>query len=100
MKNQVPPDIPVHGQFIDPNSLQSQEHLNTINDWTKEQKMLINVQKTKAMLFNFTKNLQFTTRLSLENNPIEIINHTKLLGTIIQDDLKWDMNTANIEKKN
>ena len=31
--------------------------------------------------------------------PIEVINSTKLLGTIISSDLKWDLNTASIVKK-
>ena len=66
---------------------------------SKNQKMMINAQKTKAMVFNFTKDYQFATRLSLENSPIEVISHAKLLGTIIQDDLKWDLNTANIVRK-
>jgi len=99
LKNQVPSDIPVDYQYIDPENLQTQKHLDTINEWTKNQKMLINAQKTKAMVFNFTKDYQFATRLSLENSPIEVISHAKLLGTIIQDDLKWDLNTANIVKK-
>ena len=30
---------------------------------------------------------------------MEVINSTKLLGTIIQDDLKWDLNTASITMK-
>ena len=37
--------------------------------------------------------------MSIENSPIEVISHAKLLGTIIQDDLKWDLNTANLVKK-
>ena len=30
---------------------------------------------------------------------VEVINNTKLLGTIITDDLKWDLNTKSIVKK-
>ena len=50
------------------------------------------------MLFNFTKKYQFTTNLCLDKN-IEIVNQTKLLGTIISSDLKWDANTHEIVKK-
>ena len=99
IKNQVPNDIPTHGQFIPSENLKSQVYLNKINEWTKNQQMLINVKKTKSMIFNFTDDYEFTTRLDLEGNPIEVIENTKLLGTIIQNDLKWDMNTSNIIKK-
>ena len=82
LKSQVPSDIPVHGQFIPPESLKSQQWLNEINDWTRNQKMKINENKTKTMI-NFTRNYQFTTRLSLNENDVEVIDSTKLLGTII-----------------
>ena len=61
--------------------------------------MLINEKKTKSMIFNFTKNYQFSTRLKLKNKNIEIVENTKLLGTIVHNDLKWDLNTTNLVKK-
>ena len=51
------------------------------------------------MIFNYTDNHQFTTRLNINDAPIEVIDSTRLLGTIISSDLKWDLNTANIVKK-
>ena len=61
--------------------------------------MLINQKKTKALIFNFTDNYQFTTRLTINDEVIEIVPQTKLLGTIIQNNLKWDSNTANLIKR-
>ena len=40
MKNEIPSDIPVHGQFVDSRNLESQEYLNKINQWTENQKMI------------------------------------------------------------
>ena len=51
------------------------------------------------MIFNFTNKFQFTTDLSVNNKKIEIVKETKLLGTYITDDLKWDKNTSEITKK-
>ena len=51
------------------------------------------------MIFNFTDNYQFTTRLNLNKENVEVVTETKLLGTIIQNDLKWDSNTAYIVKR-
>ena len=45
------------------------------------------------MIFNFTNNYQFTTRLSLNNENLEVVKSTKLLGVVIDDNLKWDENT-------
>ena len=99
IKQQIPSDIPPQNQFIPPEQLQSQDWLNQIDEWTENQKMMINSKKTKTMIFNFTENFQFTTRLKLKNENIEVIDNTKLLGTYITNDLKWDLNTDNLVKK-
>ena len=60
--------------------------------------MKLNIKKTKNMIFNFTKKYQFTTKLTVNQEPIEIVKETKLLGTYITDDLKWNRNTEEIVK--
>ena len=50
------------------------------------------------MVFNFTRKYQFSTRLSIENQTLEEVSETKLLGTILSNDLKWDKNTEKIVK--
>ena len=94
LKQEVPNDIPTHNQIIPPEHLQSQKWLEEINDWTVKQKMQINEKKTKTLIFNFTDKYQFTTRLQLNNQTVEVIENTRLLGTVISDDLKWNLNTA------
>ena len=61
--------------------------------------MLLKEEKMKTMIFNFTNNHQFTTRLSVNNENIEVVDNAKLLGTVITDDLKWDLNINEIIKK-
>ena len=51
------------------------------------------------MVFNFTNNYQFNTRLILNNEILETVSQTKLLGTVLTNDLKWDQNTDFIVKK-
>jgi len=51
------------------------------------------------MIFNFTEDYQFATRLYLENNLLETVTETKLLGTLITSDLKWEKNTHMICSK-
>ena len=48
---------------------------------------------------NFTDNFKFTTRLEIKDDKIEVIESAKLLGNIISNDLKWDLNTSSIVKK-
>ena len=99
LKSQIPSDLPTHNQIIPSEQLNSQKWLNQINLWTTNQKMLLNEEKTKTMIFNFTNNHQFTTRLNVNNKNIEVVDNTKLLGTFITNDLRWDLNTNEIVKK-
>ena len=98
-KNQVPSDIPTHGQYINPENLKSQEYLNKINDWSERHKMIISEKKTKAMIFNFTDNYKFTTRLQVKENNVEIVDKMKILGTIVNNTLSWDENCNHLIKK-
>ena len=93
IKQQVPNDINENNLFIPSKNLKSQEYMNQIQAWTINQKMELNEERTKTMVFNFTRTKQFSTRLTLINQNIETVKHTKLLGTIISDNLKWNKNT-------
>ena len=98
-KQTVASDIPIHNQVVKNTNLRSQDWLDQINAWTKEQKMKINAKKSSVMIFNYTRDYQFATRLSWNNESLEIASHKKLLGTIISNDLSWDLNTAALVKK-
>ena len=98
-KQQVPNDINESNLYIPSENLKSQHYLNEIHKWTENQKMELNEDKTKVMIFNFNKTKQFSTRITLKDKTIETIKETKLLGTIITDNLKWNKNTRFLCKK-
>ena len=87
------------GYFIDSTNLKTREHLKSIAEWTKQSQMLLNQSKSKLMLFNFTRDFKCSTRLELENEVLETIDDTKLLGIMINNTLNWDTNTAFIVKR-
>ena len=92
-------EIPSHNQIIKSEDLKSQNYLETINEWSNENLMELNLKKTKIMLFNFTRNYQFSTDISINGKNIDVVDESKLLGTIITSDLKWKRNTEEITKK-
>jgi hypothetical protein len=99
VKHHVPSDVPTSNIFLQKEHLKSQESLTTINSWTKQNKMMLNQKKTKNMIFNFSKKYPFATRLEVNGENIEIIKKTKLLGTIVTEDLKWEENTKLLVKQ-
>ena len=76
-----------------------QKCLNEIEEWSKVNKMVINVAKTKEMIVNFQRNTHSTPSLSLNYNIIETVSSVKLLGVYISDDLRWNVHVEYIVKK-
>ena len=97
--NHVASDIGIHQQFLPSENFCGQKNLDAVENWTRENKMKLNVEKTNLMVFNFTKDHQFCSRLYLEGKLLETVHETKLLGTIITSDLKWERNTDMLTKK-
>ena len=98
-KQHVASDIGTDQSYIPSQNLSSQKSLNNIETWTSQNLAKLNVQKTKIMVFNFNDNFQFATRLHLDDTLLEITEESKLLGTIVTSDLKWQKNTEMLTKK-
>ena len=100
-RQQVPNDLPTHGQIVDSCKLRSQEYLDKINLWSDDQEMIVSEKKTKTMIVNFTDRYQFHTRLQLKSQNVEVVKKMKILGTIFTDRLSWNENCdTNVRKVN
>ena len=51
------------------------------------------------MKYECDKDKQFTTDIKLKGESLEIVDEVKLLGVVINNDLKWDKNTSFLVKK-
>ena len=77
-----------------------QTNLLDFEDFTHKNKMKINNSKTKVMKFTRSTGYDFPLEVSFSDNThLEQVKDTKLLGIIISDSLKWDMNTEYICKR-
>ena len=85
IKARVPSNISTSNLVISNDNLRTQEHLHRISEWTKDKKMKLDVEKTKNIIFNFSKDNQFTTEIELDGKVIETVKETKLLGTLLTD---------------
>lgn len=65
--------------------------LEDIQKWSKENSLLINDKKTKAVLFH-PRQLSVTidSSLFLGTAPIEFVNSIKILGVLFQKNMSWD----------
>ena len=86
-----PPNIHEQpGLYLPAQNSVLQHQLEDLFHFTEENKMKINVKKTKIMSFNLSKKFDFLPQISFPNqDPLEVIYKTRLLGVIISSDLSW-----------
>lgn len=82
-----------------PDKCHIQSELNKLSEYASTNKMKINTDKTKIMLFNNSKQRDFQPMIQLEGCQLEVVEQMKLLGVIVTSDLKWHENTKHITKK-
>ena len=77
----------------------SHDYLKKKSEWTTDRQMKLNTKKTNYMIFNFSKNYNFNTRLTIEGTKLDQVKETKLLGLVLRDDLSWKSNSAELTKR-
>ena len=78
-KLHVPWDIGADQHYIHQSKLLTQNHVNTISEWTRSNKIMLNSAKSNNMMFTRRYGL-LCTRLNLESNILEKVSATYLLG--------------------
>ena len=61
--------------------------------------MKLIIDKTKNIILNFSRNNQFSTVVKLDDKVIESVRETKLLKTMITNNMSWKKNTEKIVKE-
>ena len=98
-KNHVASDVPPEMAFLPPKNAETQQILDKMSKWTKDQKMVLSGEKSKYMIVNFCNSLKFKTRLTINDSLLQQVRETRLLGVVIQDDLSWKSNTQQLVKR-
>ena len=98
-KLHVAADVGIDQKYLPTSNIKSQVYSDQICKWTQENKMKLNPDKSKVMLFNFTKKYQFAVRLFMDEKLLEIVNQSTVLGLVITADLTWKKNTEMLVRK-
>ena len=97
-KQHVASDIGIDEKYVATSNLKTQEDLNTIADWTDQNLMKMNEEKTQYMVFSRSE-IEMATRLTLNGKTLERIEETKLVGVWLTTWLDWEKNTREICRK-
>ena len=94
----VASDVGIDEQYLPASSLSTQDNLNSISDWTTANMMKLNIAKCDYMIFSRSKT-NFATRLRIDDQTLDKIGVSKILGIWISEDLSWDKNCQEICQK-
>ena len=97
-KQHVASDIGIDEMYVSASNLKTQENLNSISEWTTQNLMKLNEEKSNYMVFSRSET-EVATRLSLNGNTLDRIEEIKLVGVWITTWLDWEKNTREICKK-
>ena len=75
------------------------KELKEIQAYAEQNKMKLNIPKTKLMLFNPCRTKDFMPELVIEKTRVDLVEQTKLLGVILSSNLSWEANTDYIVKR-
>ena len=106
---QLIPAPPFHGPpnfheqarlVLPPENSVLQHQLSDLLSFTNKNKMKINMKKTKILPFNMSSKFDFLPQLSFPNEePLEVIYQTRLLGVTLSSDLTWSAHTKDITSR-
>ena len=87
------------GHFLPPEDSHIYSQIESLLDYSDRNKMRINVDKTKLMIFNPSRTVEVHPIIEINHTQLGIEENVKLLGVIISSDMKWHLNTEFITKK-
>ena len=73
--------------------------LNTLDRWCTENNMRLNINKCHAMRVYFSKTILQPLHLTIGNQVLEQIDSVRVLGVLIQCNLKWEDHIQQVVKK-
>ena len=68
-------------------------------NWCDEHYLLLNVKKTKEVIFDFRRNKVPIVPITIKGDVVEIVDSYKYLGITIDNKLDWDLHASNVHSK-
>ena len=87
------------GHVLPPSNSEVYKQLQKTEEYAKLNDMVVNYEKTKIMVFNPSKKVDFRPRMEFGNKELEVVDEIRLLGVTLRSDLKWCSNTQDIVKR-
>ena len=87
------------GHVLPVQSSQVYKQLLKTEEYARDNQMKINYNKTKVMVFNPCWSIDFMPELEFGDDQLQFVEEMRLLGVVVQSDMKWSSNTEQIVKR-
>ena len=74
------------------------DEIEKVNKWLKLNKLVVNVDKTKSMLFHKRRPV-IPIQFSMNNRVIDVVLHFNYLGIMLDADMSWKTHVAMVQNK-
>ena len=85
------------GLIADNDELDYRNNIDLFTNWCAENHLIIYIKKNKEIVFNLKENKQTVQPVKI--NDVSVVNEYKYLGTVIDSQLNWNLNTTKVYKK-
>ena len=72
-------------------SSSAQEYVNSVADWSIDNRFQLNIDKCKEIRISFSKNNADLPPLFINGQELEVVQNAKLLGVTITNNLSWNL---------
>ena len=76
-----------------------QEYVDSVADWSADNRFQLNIDRCKEIRISFSKNNADLPPLFINGQELEVVQNTKLLGVTITDNLSWNLHINETIKK-
>ena len=87
------------GHVLPANRSKVQSQVIQVKEYAEKNHMKINTKKSKVMLFNPCTSIDFMPKIELDNIELDQVEEMRLLGVIMQSNMKWSANTEQIVER-
>ena len=80
-------------------SSSAQEYVDSVADWSADNRFQLNIDKCKEIRISFSKNNADLPPLFINGQELEVVQNAKLLGVTITNNLSWNLHINETIKK-
>ena len=80
-------------------SSSAQEYVDSVVEWSADNRFQLNIDKSKEIRISFSKNNADLPPLFINGQELEVVQNAKLLGVTITDNLSWNLHINETIKK-